>query len=67
MSNFLRELVNIFNATFVTYAPCVERDPSVVSVAQLFKLLAALDAHLVLRDSRPDDTAKPDTTPKGSW
>jgi hypothetical protein len=36
-----------------------------VSVAQLFKLLAALDAHLVLRDSRPDDTAKPDTTPKG--
>ena len=45
----------------------IERDPSVVSVAQLFKLLTALDAHIVLRDSRPDDAAKPDTTPKGSW
>ena len=45
----------------------IERDPSVVSVAQLFKLLAALDAHIVLRDSRPDDAFKPDTTPKGSW
>ena len=45
----------------------IERDPSVVSVAQLFKLLAALDAHIVLRDSRPDDASKPDTTPKGSW
>jgi hypothetical protein len=38
-----------------------------VSVAQLFKLLTALDAHIVLRDLRPDDAAKPDTTPKGSW
>ena len=45
----------------------IERDPSVVSVAQLFKLLATLDAHIVLRDSRPDDASKPDTTPKGSW
>jgi HTH-type transcriptional regulator/antitoxin HipB len=45
----------------------IERDPSLVRVAQLFKLLAALDAHLVLRDSRPDDTGQPDTTPKGSW
>ncbi len=45
----------------------IERDPSVVSVAQLFKLLAALDAHIVLRDSRPNDSAPSDTTPKGSW
>ncbi len=45
----------------------IERDPSVVGVAQLFKLLTALDAHIVLRDSRPDDASKPDTTPKGSW
>jgi HTH-type transcriptional regulator/antitoxin HipB len=45
----------------------IERDPSVVSVAQLFRLLAALDAHLVLRDSRPDEAAEPDATPKGSW
>jgi HTH-type transcriptional regulator/antitoxin HipB len=45
----------------------IERDPSVVSVAQLFRLLAALDAHLVLRDSRQDEAAEPDATPKGSW
>lgn len=45
----------------------IERDPSVVSVAQLFKLLTALDAQFVLRDSRPDDVPKPDSTPKGSW
>ena len=45
----------------------IERDPSVVNVAQLFKLFTALDAHVVLRDSRPDDASKPDTTPKGSW
>ena len=35
--------------------------------AQLFKLLTALDAHIVLRDSWPDDASRPDTTPKGSW
>ena len=45
----------------------IERDPSVVSVAQLFKLLTALDAHIVLRDSRPDDAPSSNTTPKGSW
>ncbi len=45
----------------------IEKDPSVVSVSQLFKLLSALDAHIVLRDARTDDAAKPDTTPKGSW
>ncbi|NQW51435.1 MAG: helix-turn-helix transcriptional regulator [Rhodospirillales bacterium] len=45
----------------------IERDPSVVSAAQLFRLLTALDAHIVLRDSRADDATKPDTTPKGSW
>lgn len=45
----------------------IERDPSVVSVVQLFKLLTALDAHIVLRDSRVDDTAERDTPPKGSW
>jgi len=45
----------------------IEQDPSVVSVGQLFKILTTLDAHIVLRDSRPDDTASPDTTPKGSW
>ena len=45
----------------------IERDPSVVSVAQLFKLLTALDAHVVLRDSRSEDPAKSDATPKGSW
>lgn len=45
----------------------IERDPSAVSVAQLFKLLTALDAHLVLRDSRPDSAPRPDITPKGSW
>jgi hypothetical protein len=38
-----------------------------VSVAQLFKLLTALDAHIVLRDSRPDDAVSSNTTPKGSW
>lgn len=45
----------------------IEKDPSAVSVAQLFKLLTALDAHVVLRDARPDDAAKPDMSPKGSW
>jgi HTH-type transcriptional regulator/antitoxin HipB len=45
----------------------IERDPSVVSVAQLFKLLAALDAQIVLRDARLDTAAEPDTAPKGSW
>jgi len=45
----------------------IEKDPSAVSVSQLFKLLTALDAHIALRDSRPDDATKPDTTPKGSW
>lgn len=45
----------------------IERDPSVVSVAQLFRLLAALDAHFVLRDSRPDEVAEAGTPPKGSW
>ena len=45
----------------------IEKNPAAVSVAQLFKLLAALDAHVVLRDSRPDNAASPDTTPKGSW
>lgn len=45
----------------------IERDPSVVNVAQLFKLLTALDAHIVLRDSRPDDASSSNTTPKGSW
>ncbi len=44
----------------------IEKDPSVISVAQLFKLLAALDAHLVLRDAQPDRAAKIDTTAKGS-
>jgi HTH-type transcriptional regulator/antitoxin HipB len=45
----------------------IERDPSAVSVAQLFKLLGALDAQLVLRDSRPDNAPTPNTMPKGSW
>ncbi|RPI42371.1 MAG: helix-turn-helix domain-containing protein [Betaproteobacteria bacterium] len=45
----------------------IEKDPSAVSVSQLFKLLTALDAHIVLRDARRDDAPKPDTTPKGSW
>lgn len=45
----------------------IERDPSVVSLAQLFRLLTALDAHIVLHDSRPDEEAEPDTMPKGSW
>ena len=45
----------------------IERDPSAVSVAQLFKLLTALDAHLVLRDSRPDNATRPDAITKGSW
>lgn len=45
----------------------IEKNPSAVSVAQLFKLLAALDVHLVLRDSRPDDAPKLDTTAKGAW
>jgi HTH-type transcriptional regulator/antitoxin HipB len=45
----------------------IEKDPAAVSVAQLFRLLTALDAHIVLRDSRPDDATKPEPTPKGSW
>ncbi len=45
----------------------IEQDPSVVSVGQLFRILTALDANIVLRDSRPDDTVRQDTTPKGSW
>ncbi|MGE0383530.1 MAG: helix-turn-helix domain-containing protein [Gammaproteobacteria bacterium] len=45
----------------------IEKDPSAVSVSQLFKLLTALDAHLLLRDPRPDDTPRSDPTPKGSW
>lgn len=42
----------------------IERNPSSISVAQLFKLLAALDASLLLRDQRPDP---PPVTPKSSW
>ena len=42
----------------------IEKDPSAVSVAQLFKILAALDVRLVLRDQRPD--AAPEA-PKSSW
>lgn len=45
----------------------IEKNPAAVSVAQLFKLLVALDAQIVLRDSRPDDAYKSDTAPKGSW
>ena len=45
----------------------IEKDPSVVSVTQLFKLLAALDAHIVLRDSRSDNASKSNTPPQGSW
>ena len=45
----------------------IEKNPAAVSVAQLFQLLVALDAHIVLRDSLPDDASKPDTTPRGSW
>ncbi|MFO1361583.1 MAG: helix-turn-helix domain-containing protein [Burkholderiales bacterium] len=45
----------------------IEKAPAAVSVAQLFKLLTALDTHIVLRDARPDDGSRPDTTPKGSW
>ncbi|MFN0314923.1 MAG: helix-turn-helix domain-containing protein [Burkholderiales bacterium] len=45
----------------------IERDPSVISVAQLFKLLTALDAHIVLRDARADEPPQPDSAPKGSW
>ena len=42
----------------------IERDPSAISVAQLFKLLAALDVRLVLRDQRPDSAS---AVPKTSW
>jgi HTH-type transcriptional regulator/antitoxin HipB len=45
----------------------IEKDPSAVSLAQLFKLLAALDAQLVLRDARSDNASRAGTTPKGSW
>ena len=45
----------------------IEKDPSVVSVAQLFNILATLDALVVLRDSRPDDASKANTPPQGSW
>ena len=45
----------------------IEKNPSAVSVAQLFKLLAALDAHVVLRDSRPDMNTAPEAPAKGSW
>ena len=42
----------------------IERDPSAISVAQLFKVLAALDVRLVLRDQRPDSAS---AAPKTSW
>lgn len=45
----------------------IEKNPSAVSVAQLFNLITALGASIVLRDSRPDNAPKPDTTPKGTW
>ncbi len=45
----------------------IEKDPSAVSVSQLFKLLTARDAQLVLRDARTDAAVQLDTTPKGSW
>ncbi len=45
----------------------IEKNPSLVGVAQLFELLAALDASIVLRDSRPDDVSKSKTPPQGSW
>ena len=40
----------------------IEANPSVVSVEQLFKILAALDAQLVLRDS--STTMAQDTAPR---
>ncbi len=45
----------------------IEKNPAAVSVAQLFKLFVALDVHIVLRDSRPDDASRSDSTPKGAW
>jgi len=45
----------------------IEKNPAAVSVAQLFKLFVALDVHFVLRDSRPDDASRSDSTPKGAW
>jgi HTH-type transcriptional regulator/antitoxin HipB len=42
----------------------IEKDPSAISVAQLFKVLAALDVRLVLRDQHSDAVS---VTPKSRW
>ncbi|MBL8377538.1 MAG: helix-turn-helix transcriptional regulator [Burkholderiales bacterium] len=45
----------------------IEKDPAAVSVAQLFRLFTALDAHVVLRDARSGDAAGTAAPPQGSW
>jgi HTH-type transcriptional regulator/antitoxin HipB len=50
----------------------IESKPETISVEHLFKVLAALDVQLVLRDGQPlaqltHDTSSESTTPKGSW
>lgn len=44
----------------------IEKNPGVMSMEQLFRVLAALDVQLVLRDEHaPDNTKR--SAAKGSW
>jgi len=50
----------------------IESKPETISVEYLFKVLAALDVQLMLRDGQPlaqpaHDIGSEPTTPKGSW
>jgi HTH-type transcriptional regulator / antitoxin HipB len=47
----------------------IERDPSAVSTAQLIKVLAALDAELVIREraSTPQAPTVPNADRRGQW
>lgn len=50
----------------------IERNPAALGAGQLLRVLSALDAQLVLRDTRPAKTVYPEATqstpfPAGEW
>jgi HTH-type transcriptional regulator/antitoxin HipB len=50
----------------------IERNPAALGAGQLLRVLSALDAQLVLRDTRPAKTVYPETAqstpfPAGEW
>jgi HTH-type transcriptional regulator / antitoxin HipB len=50
----------------------IERNPAALGAGQLLRVLSALDAQLVLRDTRATKTVYPETTqstsfPAGEW